>query len=232
MPGGLVKLPYSLFNASLRCLEGLSDNQIVIMVGYMQLSLYWFSDEKGLSYRISAILLRIFYELRLVDGMTKTRLSQLIGAFNDSMTYPFNEYIHRPAGAKRYTLTTKGIELRDEWTAYLRRVARNERLYYEDLHLRSSKAGIAKRRKKCIFWQLPENEQIQLLRSYFVMPGHTARERRERRKAAERLFYQYGLKGKELLNAINHFGEVVTSVREMPEHRENHIIYLRKKGKA
>jgi hypothetical protein len=104
-------------------------------------------------------------------------------------------------------------------------------LIYEDLHLRSSPAGIKKRREKQLFWKLSEPEQIKILRDYFAMPEITPAQRKERRRRAEFIFYTYGLKQFDLTNAIKHFGALVTSVRESPEHRENHLAWLQRHGK-
>jgi hypothetical protein len=210
-------------------LRDLSDKEAIFFLDGCLLAISEIAEEYRLSLREATALARLFNHFTFDDRITKTLLLSILGQAGKKgyeLKEPFSSFFFFEKG-KGYCLSSSGLAALGSWGTSLRRVLQDREEFYKLKFGRWTPEARAKRRSKQRFWQLPEAEQIRILREYYCMPYRNDEEKRLRKRKRIEIFKKYDLRNWDLLNAVQKYGDIVKSVRNLPEYRDLFPAYRR-----
>jgi hypothetical protein len=225
MPGRYKVVPYALYDKYISKLTKLSDSELLHYSSYLMLSVEYLCEKHRLPLNKSFKLLKLFLELEHSEYIIDTQFRFLLSRNGMEIEEPFKSFFFLEVG-KGFVLSSLGIASLSEYTTFLRRVLQDKQEYYRCRFQRFTKGERDKRRANQRFWALSESEQVKILRDYWVLPYRNDEEKRERKRVRMIIYRAYDLKNWDLINAVKKHGDIVRSVRELPEHRDKFEYYL------
>lgn len=202
-------------------LRNLSDKEIIYYFDACFLAVGELAEEYGLSLREAIALGKLFNHFTFDEYISKTLFLSVLGnagKWDYELRGPFSSFFLFEKG-NGFSLSSSGLAALASWGTSLRRVLQDREEFYKLKFGRWTPEARAKRRAKQRFWQLPEAEQIRILREYYCMPYRNDEEKRLRKRKRIEIFEKYDLRNWDLLNAVQKYGDIVKSVRNLPEYR-------------
>lgn len=167
-----------------------------------------FATVYNLSWRNAARLCILLNDFNLYDRVTKEQFYQRIGrtGHRHMLREPWSKFFKSEPRQVGVTLTADGRQAAAQWFTFLRRMLRQADEYV--LRRFGFQVDTERRKKFKPFYQLPESEQIRLLREFCATSDTN-----ERRRLRIEFRTKYGVASYELGGLIKKYGDLVKSAR-------------------